>query len=191
MPSARIRAAVLGLAVPGVLALTAAPAAAHNDLLSSTPKSGSSVTALPQAVELKFAEAADPRFVKIATTGPDGSSIAMGTPTVAGAVVRQSIKPGTASGTYTVAYRVVSKDGHPVSGKIEFTATLPATTAPASPSASASPSTAPVERVEPKKAAATTDSQGNGWMLYAAIAVGVLLLGGLALMLRARASRTG
>jgi len=181
MPSARFRAAVLGLAVPALLALTAAPAAAHNDLVSSTPKSGSSVTALPQTVELTFADEADPRFVKIATTGPDGSSVTVGTPTVTGTVVRQPIRPGTASGTYTVAYRVVSKDGHPVSGKIEFTAT------PAG--SRAAPVEAPVRGTEPKKvAAATKDSGGNGWMLYAAIGVGVLLLGGLALRLR---SRTG
>lgn len=179
MPSARFRGAVLGLAVPAVLALTAAPAAAHNDLLSSTPRSGSSVTALPQAVELTFADEADPRFVKIATTGPDGSSVAVGTPTVTGTVVRQPIKPGTASGTYTMAYRVVSKDGHPVSGKIEFRATLPSKAAPVE---------APARGAEPKKVAATRDSGGNGRMLYAAIGIGVLLLGGLALGLR---SRTG
>jgi copper resistance protein C len=183
MPSVRIRAAVLGLAVPAVLALTAAPAAAHNELLSSTPEQGAKLTALPATVELKFAEEADPRFVKIAATSPDRASVTTGTPTVNGTVVSQPLAPGTASGTYTLAYRVVSKDGHPISGKVTFTATLP------SPTVSVSPS--PVEAPEPKKAAAIQESGGNGWMLYAAIGVGVLLLGGLALGLRSRASRTG
>jgi methionine-rich copper-binding protein CopC len=186
MPSARIRAAVLGLAVPAVLALTAAPAAAHNELLSSTPKQGAQLTSLPAAIELKFGEAADARFVKIAATGPDGSSVAAGKPTVTGTVVSQPLTPGTASGTYTVAYRVVSKDGHPVSGKVTFTATLQV------PTVATSPSTAPAEvAAAPKKAAATQEGEGNGWMLYAAIGAGVLLLGALALGLRSRASRTG
>ena len=191
MPSARIRAAVLGLAVPAVLALTAAPAAAHNELLSSTPKSGSSVTALPQAVELKFAEEADARFVKIATTGPDGSSVAMGTPDRhrhRGAAADQAghgqrhVHGGVPRGLEGRPPRVRENRVHGNARRVQLAT---------SPSPSTAPVEVPAERCEPKKAAATKDSGGNGWMLYAAIGVGVLLLGGLALMLRARASRTG
>lgn len=184
MPSARIRGAVLAVAVPAMLALTAAPALAHNELLSSTPTEGDQLTVLPPAVELSFAEAADPRFVKIAATGPDGASVAAGTPTVTGKVVSQPLAAGTASGTYTVSYRVVSKDGHPVSGKVTFKATLPVPSESPSPSPS---SAAPVEPVTTNVAA--KEDSGNGWILYALAVVGVVVLGGGALALRSRASR--
>ncbi len=186
MPSARIRGAVIALAVPAMLALTAAPALAHNELLSSTPTEGDQLTALPPAVELRFAEAADPRFVKIAATGPDGASVAAGTPTVTGKVVSQPLAAGAASGTYTVSYRVVSKDGHPVSGKVTFKATLPVPSESPSPSPAPS-SAAPVEPVTTNVAA--EEDSGNGWILYALAVVGLVVLGGGALALRSRASR--
>jgi methionine-rich copper-binding protein CopC len=120
--SNRIRIAVLALAVPAVLALAAAPASAHNELQSSNPATGSRLTALPDSVVLTFEEETDPRFVKVAATGPDGRSVAAGGPRISGATVSQPLTPGAANGQYTVAYRVVSKDGHPVQGSVTFTA---------------------------------------------------------------------
>lgn len=188
MPSHRIRAAALAaaaLAVPAVLALTAAPAAAHNELRSSNPADGAALTALPPAVVLTFAENADPRFVRIAATGPDRRSLAAGAPVVTGAVVRQPLAAGTASGTYTVAFRVVSRDGHPVQGSVTFTATLPATGGGPS-GAAPSPSTAPSD-LDPRTAAVAnvSNGRGGGWLVYALAGAGLLaLVGVVALVVR-------
>jgi methionine-rich copper-binding protein CopC len=122
VPSHRIRIAVLALAVPTVLALAAAPASAHNELQSSSPATGARLSAVPGSVVLTFEENTDPRFVKVKATGPDGQSVAAGPPQTSGATVRQPLTPGTADGLYTVTYRVVSKDGHPVQGSVTFTA---------------------------------------------------------------------
>jgi methionine-rich copper-binding protein CopC len=178
MPSL-LRVAVLGLAVPAVLALTAVPAQAHNELLSSTPTEGDHLAAAPVVVELKFAEATDPRFVKIAATGPDGTSVAAGGPRVSGAVVRQPISASAASGKYTVTYRVVSKDGHPVQGTLTFSATAP------TPTSTTTEST--VVSLEP--AAKPVPTERNGWLLYPVAGAAVLALFGVALTLRARARR--
>jgi len=187
MPSARIRAAVLAaLVVPAVLALTAAPASAHNELLSSNPADRATLTALPPAIELKFGESTDPRFVKIAATGPDGKSLAAGAPQVSGATIRQPLTAG-ASGKYTVAFRVVSKDGHPVQGKITFTATLSAPTASPSASAWAAPASAENADEETRTVAATEDS-GRGWAFYAI--VGAVLLGLIGFTVVAARSRS-
>jgi hypothetical protein len=193
MPS-RIRAALLAaaasIAVPAVLALTAAPAQAHNELLSSSPAERAQLTALPRVVELTFAETADPRFVKIAATGPDGRSVAAGTPTVSGTVVRQPLSPGAASGAYTVAYRVVSKDGHPVQGSVTFTATLAAgSTSPTASPSSTEPGVGTAD--QPTRKVAKVEKDSRGWLLYLVGSLGTLALIGVALVMRSRASRTG
>jgi methionine-rich copper-binding protein CopC len=146
----RLRAGVLllltSVAVPFAVATGAAPAAAHNSLKSSTPADGEQLTTAPTEVTLTFMQSADPRFVKVAVRGPGGASATAGGPTVTGTVVHQPLGPLT-SGKYTVEYRVVSQDGHPVSGALSFTLVLPEPSrAAASPAPSASPSTPVVAR---------------------------------------------
>ncbi|MDT9593176.1 copper resistance protein CopC [Nocardioides zeae] len=106
-------------ALAGVLALGGAfaPAQAHATLSSSDPAADSSVAQLPEEVSLTFnQEMRGPAYVLV--TGPDGEA-ADGDPTIDGTTVTQAVTPG-AAGTYTIAYRVVSADGHPVSGEIPF-----------------------------------------------------------------------
>ena len=182
----RMRAILLAIAasfaVPAFLALSAAPASAHNELLSSNPADRAKLTALPPAVVLTFAEPANPRFLRIAATGPDGQSMAAGAPVAAGASVRQPLTAASASGRYTVAYRVVSQDGHPVQGSVSFTATLPAAAPTASsapeptPSAAAAePATRPVARVE--------HNDDRDWLVYGFAAVGLVTVAGITMLL--------
>lgn len=115
-----VRALTAGLL--GVLALAvlpAAPAAAHAALLSSSPAQGDRLRVLPAEVTFEFnQDMSAPAYVIV--TAPDGSSVTDGDPEVDGAVVRQAVSEGP-EGTYTMAYRVVSEDGHPVTGEIAFT----------------------------------------------------------------------
>lgn len=168
---------------PPLLALAAAwsvlaPASAHDALGGTVPVAGSTVTVAPTEVTLTFAESPMTQGLGLAVTGPDGSSVTTGTPTVRVNVVSQRLVALTRSGTYTVAYRVVSSDGHPVAGTYSFVLALPtgatATTA-AVPSPSA-PSTAPAP-VEQEG-----DGTGSGigpWvvgsLLVVAAALGVVL----------------
>jgi hypothetical protein len=50
--------------------------------------------------------------------------------------VSQDLQPGAPAGSYTVAWRVTSADGHPVSGAFSFTAEPGATQPPTSPQTS-------------------------------------------------------
>lgn len=110
---------IAGLVAPAVLA--------HAQLLSSEPTSGASLPTTDE-VSLTFNEDINPDFVQIVAEGPDGD-VADRDPVVAGAVVTQPILP-TASGLHTLTYRVVSADGHPVSGSVTFTLTDVAATGP-------------------------------------------------------------
>jgi copper resistance protein C len=112
-----------------VIAGLVAPAAlAHAQLLRADPEDGATLTTTDQVV-LTFNETINPDFVQIVVTGPDGP-VSLEDASVDGALVTQAITP-TSSGPHTVTYRVVSADGHPVSGQIGFTLTeVPAPVTP-------------------------------------------------------------
>lgn len=121
--------AVLALAVAAlVLLLPGAAGWADTVLVSSNPADGSTV-APPRSVVLTFGDPITSATVEV--TGPGGS--VAGQASVAGATVTRSVST-LSPGRYTVAYRVVAADGHPVRGGISFTVT-----ASARPSASPPP----------------------------------------------------
>lgn len=149
--------ATLLIASGGVL-LGTAPAFAHDELVSSDPASGSTVDALPAALTLTFSGdlLSDASTTVIQVTDASGASLADGAPSVSGNVVTQPLA-GPASGSIAVAWRVVSSDGHPISGEFAFTANAapvatptPSETADATPEAAATPeptATALIEQV--------------------------------------------
>lgn len=118
----RLRRRVVGASAAGVvglLAIPAAPANAHAELIGSTPEDGATVARLPTEVSLEFSEPiATPAYVEV--TAPDGAVVADGQPDVRDGTVSQQVTGDGPSGSYTVAYRVVSADGHPVSGELTF-----------------------------------------------------------------------
>lgn len=118
--------ALLGALVVGTLVvlsvgLTGAPASAHASLVSTDPADGSVVAALPEQVVLTFNEpvrldGAD----AVQGFAPDGSDWAVQAQARDTAVVVSPVgDPGT--GTVVLSWRVVSEDGHEVSGALTFT----------------------------------------------------------------------
>jgi len=103
------------------LQLSAAPASAHDDLISSTPAAGETVARPPDAVVLVLDERPLAVGIQVVVTGPAGP-IQRGAPTIAGNSVRQPLAAEAPAGKYTVAWRVASADGHPVTGTFPFTA---------------------------------------------------------------------
>jgi methionine-rich copper-binding protein CopC len=99
----------------------APPAQAHNVLISSDPKDGATLSAPPQQITLVFDQPARQGYAQIGVTGADGSAWADGAATVAAERVTVKVKPLTADGAYVIGYRILSADGHPVTGKIDFT----------------------------------------------------------------------
>ena len=138
------------VAVAPAFAATPAGLALHAQLVGSSPKDGSTVATAEQVV-LSFNEDVDATFVKVSVQGPDGSETA-GKPTVAEREVTQALAPDLPAGEHVVTYRVVSTDGHPVSGSVTFTSTegpASATPSPSSTAATPSPSASPVASPTP------------------------------------------
>jgi methionine-rich copper-binding protein CopC len=108
--------ALAALVLPAVA--SASPAAAHARLVSTDPEDGSHLNAPPDRVSLRFDEPVDPHAT-IQVRTDDGTNVGRGATTVDGATVSRDIS-GPRDGGYTVTYRVVSDDGHPVVGTLTF-----------------------------------------------------------------------
>jgi methionine-rich copper-binding protein CopC len=136
--------AVLAAAMLAVWA-GVSPASAHNTLTSTDPADQETVQSAPQAVVLTFDEPAIAMGTQVVVTGPSGQ-VQQGPAGLAGKTITQDLQPGAPAGTYTVAWRVTSADGHPVSGAFSFTVkTAAATQLPTSPQASPSATSTPAQ----------------------------------------------
>ncbi|WP_169945426.1 copper resistance CopC family protein [Microbispora sp. H11081] len=188
--------------VAAVVAGVAGPAAAHAALRSSTPKDGATVNKAPSDVELVFTENIARQFVTVVVTGPDGRKVTRGGPSTKGPVVTQPLTAGLPNGRYAIAYRVVSSDGHPVSGELHFTlkapaaVATPAATPAATSAAAAGPSPAGADpagvatspsapAADASLAASSSPGGGRTVAVVAAVAV-VAVAGGILVVSRRR-----
>ncbi len=113
-----ITAALCGVfAVPGL-------AVAHSRLISTNPTDGSIVRQQKSTVDFTFNEVVQRDYSTIVVRGPGGVSYSRGNLRVVDTTVTQPIYP-LRSGKYTVDWRIVSADGHPVQGEFVFTVALP------------------------------------------------------------------
>ena len=105
------------------------PASAHTSLVSSLPESGAVLNEVPSEVRLKFNE----DLLLIDTKNPNRIEVINGVGQVVSGMIMVegpeiytpldlSFEP---SGEYTVKYRVVSADGHPIEGDHQFTVASP------------------------------------------------------------------
>ncbi|MFE7277211.1 copper resistance protein CopC [Streptomyces sp. NPDC057623] len=187
-PRLAARLAARGIAVPAtalaVLAVSAPQAAAHTDLDTSSPGARATLAGLPPNATLTFSDSMTQKYAKVAVTGPDGKSAAAGDPQVDGKTVTLPLETGSPAGRYTVGYRVVSADGHPVSGSYTFTVKAAGSPSPsprAEQSADAPPS--PAARAAKADAAAeepsgtnTSALVGGGALVLTLAAVGAYVM---------------
>lgn len=106
-----------------MLLVSAIPASAHAQLVSANPKSKSVIYALPKQVQLMFGDdlidLADGNQIQV--TDPKGKRIDTGENILLGNQLSTGLKKSVLLGRYTVTYRVLSEDGHPVSATYFFT----------------------------------------------------------------------
>ncbi len=164
--------ALLGV-VSSLLVVAVAPASAHNTLVRSNPVDGSTVAVLPSVIVLTFNEPGQADGTVIAVTGPSGN-VSSGPAVLIDSDVRQAVGPGSPAGRYTVDWRVVSADGHPVDGSFTFTA-MKGTSGTATPR----PSDAPTIPATPVAKPGAT-----GWLIGAIIAIFAMGIGGILLYRR-------
>lgn len=144
-PSRRLGALLTGLSAAALLTVGLAPAAqAHNTLISSSPEDGATLDTLPEEVLLTFNENVNDGGNGIVVTGPDGTNYAEGEVELDGPNASIALAPLTEPGEYTVDYRIVSADGHPLSDTLSFTlseAAIPESTESEAPAGDEAPPT--------------------------------------------------
>ncbi|WP_250031209.1 copper resistance CopC family protein [Paractinoplanes maris] len=130
-------AAFLAVLLPGV------PAWAHAQLVAAAPTRDATLTTAPTEVTLTFNEQLNPDFTTIVLSDAARQRLAASAPQVSGptGTIRLSTPP--TNGDYTVAYRVVSTDGHTVQGSYEFTVADPSRPAPVASAPIAEPTAPP------------------------------------------------
>jgi len=104
----------------------ASTAWAHAALVSVEPASGSLLAAAPKAVQLRFNETVTPGAIRLI----DGAGRARDDARVSasGETISVAIPMDLPEGTAVVSYRVISQDGHPVTGSVVFSIGAPTPT---------------------------------------------------------------
>ncbi len=116
------------------LALVAGPAAAHDELVGSTPADDATVPTAPTEVVLEFNNPVQTDFGQVAVLDETGAHHEESDPEIVGRTVTQAVD-ALGAGVYEISYRVGSSDAHPISGTLTFTVTGAATTPEATPQA--------------------------------------------------------
>ncbi|BAD60577.1 putative copper resistance protein (plasmid) [Nocardia farcinica IFM 10152] len=163
------------------LTLTAGSARAHSQLDSSVPAADAVVDTPLTLITLTFNQQIGTAFANVGLTDAAGTSWAAQVSKVEGKTVRVAVSPTMPAQKYTVAYRVVSDDGHPITGSYEFTYASGSATTTA-PSGAPSPSSVTAAG----ESSATALSSSLPWPLIVAV---IVLIGGAVVTLRA-ATRT-
>lgn len=176
---------VLAAALLGV----SAPASAHDAAESSSPAQGATVATTPEQVSVTFNKHPLGIGAQFSVKDSAGAEWADGAVEIVDSTATQKLKAGAPAGAYTVAWRVVSSDSHPIEGTFGFTATAAAAGAAPSgtSSAGASPSAAvpTMGTAQPGTVAAPAPAEDASepfpWSLviFAAVAVGLLVAIGI------------
>jgi methionine-rich copper-binding protein CopC len=130
----------------------AVPASAHADLVSTDPVDGAVLQRAPESITLSFNSKILEGMAELAVTNSVGELVT-GVVAQSAQTTATALWPvGLPGDTYKVAYRIVSEDGHPITGSFSFSYPASETTAP-------SDSVADSTAVEPQVSAIQTPSE--------------------------------
>ena len=122
-----LRSRTLALAVAGLLMLfglvMGQAAQAHDQLVGSNPEDGAELDEQPEWIEMDFSGEIQDVGTEVQVLQDGGDDVSAGEITVEGTTVSSALPDNLTPGTYTVQWRVVSSDGHPISGEFDFTLT--------------------------------------------------------------------
>lgn len=144
---ARTRASLLAAALLAAFAAVlflAAPAHAHDELVSSNPADGAVLDAAPSEIELVFSSELMDLGNQVIVEDSAGKNVAESEPVLTRETLVQSV-PALDAGEYKVNWRAVSSDGHPITGTFSFTVNAPAGESPSPAATESAAAPAPSE----------------------------------------------
>ncbi|MBT2566770.1 copper resistance protein CopC [Arthrobacter sp. ISL-85] len=186
-----VRRQLMSLALGSfILAATAlgiaGPASAHDAAKSTSPGQGAALPAPPAEVSVTFSNTPLGIGSSFSVKDAGGKEWADGSVQIVDNVATQKLRPGGPAGMYTVAWRVVSSDSHPIEGTFTFTAASGAPGAASSGTPAAESSTAagavpgmgtarPGVTEEPSEPASAGQPFQWSIVIFAVVAVGLLV----------------
>jgi methionine-rich copper-binding protein CopC len=174
-----VLASIVGAVVS--LTVTAAPAAAHDALVSTAPSDGATVARTPTKVVLTFDQPALALGTAIIVTSPDGQQVQAGPPSLVDTTVTQALQPGAPAGPYTVSWRVTSVDGHPITGQLTFNSKAASA---GDSNGGAAPATTPASQTP-----ASGGAGGSGALLWVGLLAVLAVIGVILVLLRRSTER--
>ncbi len=197
MRTARTTAAALAIVAAGLLtSVGVQPASAHSTLTSSSPTDGAVLTEPLDSVDLTFSEAPLAGLdagLRIEVTDADGTDVASGAVTVSGTTMSRAVD--LERGAYSVLWRYVSPDGHPIEGTLAFdyrpaAAAAPAPSATVTPTPSAAPTPSATATATATGASdGAPSSSGIAPAVGLALGAGAVLAAGAVVVLLVRRTR--
>lgn len=116
-----VRRGLLGAVLAAVLGLLfASPAAAHAELVATDPANGAQLAKAPDEVEMTFTESVDVLDDGFRLIDSVGATVPTAEPVADGHTVSWPMPADLPDGPYTVTWKLVSSDGHPVGGAFSF-----------------------------------------------------------------------
>lgn len=175
---------LLGVLIVSASALgLAGPAAAHDAAESTSPAQGATLAAPPDEVSVTFSNKPLGIGASFSVRDASGTEWADGSVQIVDNVATQKLRPGAPAGAYTVAWRVVSSDSHPIEGTFAFTAASGAAGPSGQPTAGSSTTAGTVPGMgtarpgvteEPSAPASAGEPFQWSIVIFAAVAVGLL-----------------
>lgn len=171
----------------GLLALSLGftPAHAHDELVSTNPAADTTLDQAPKELELTYSgdimDVAGANQVRV--TNAAGETVTEGEPEVDGAIVTQDLAAQESDDTYTVTWRVVSSDGHPIQGTFTYTVGSGATQGAESASASASAEAEEQQAQPAEPLTAASQGMSTGAKVATFLAAAAAIVGGLFVIL--------
>jgi methionine-rich copper-binding protein CopC len=193
------RTAGTGALLALFVAVAAQPAAAHDQLLDSSPGEGEHLDVAPTEVTLRFSDEILAIGPAVIVADDAGTTWTVSDPVLDGPDVVTELADDVPDGSYEVRWRVVSSDGHPITGVIPFSVgdTAPASgsetgaAAPAGPSdSSAADPAAGSAGDQPEAAVSAVDpAAGPAWVRPVVVGVLGALAASLVFWVAVRPSR--
>jgi len=121
-----MRKLLIALCLAGLAFLSSTIASAHGEIVSTFPEQYTNATPIPTQVWIEFdgnLQTLDGQAINtIDVVDSTGLTVSYGDPIIEGGKISTKLSGQSAPGVFTVNYRIVSEDGHPVEGSYTFNA---------------------------------------------------------------------
>lgn len=162
-------------------------ALAHDAVTETNPANGSTVANVPDKIQITMNNSPAVIGSQVLLLDETGRNWAEGDVAVLDTVATQAVRPGAPAGKYTVKWRLVSSDSHPIEGEFSFAATAAATAATAGQAVGAGP----LQSVQAPTEAAPAPVQDNSsvpWSVFALIGALIVVVVAMVVVARRRLS---